>query len=45
MRVVSNASPLINLSRVRQLDLLPHLFGELRVPEAVWQEVVVDGEG
>jgi len=35
MSVVSNASPLINLARVGQLDLLAQLYGELVVPEAV----------
>jgi uncharacterized protein len=45
MSVVSNASPLINLARISQLDLLRELYGELIIPEAVWQEVVVDGTG
>jgi len=43
--VVSNASPLINLARIGKLDLLRELYGELVVPEAVWQEVVVQGAG
>ena len=38
MRVVSNASPLINLARIGKLTLLRDLYGELIVPEAVWQE-------
>lgn len=45
MKVVSNTSPLINLSRIGRLDLLKSLFGELWIPRAVWQEVVVQGEG
>lgn len=45
MKVVSNASPLINLARIGQLALLPRIFGSLLVPEAVWQEVVVAGKG
>ena len=45
MKVVSNASPLINLARIGRLDLLQQLYGELLIPEAVWQEVVVDGSG
>ena len=45
MSVVSNASPLINLARIDQLDLLPRLYGELLIPEAVWEEVVTEGAG
>jgi len=45
MSVVSNASPLINLARIGRLELLPQLYGELIVPEAVWHEVVVEGAG
>jgi hypothetical protein len=43
--VVSNSSALINLARIGKLDLLPDLYGEVCIPEAVWQEAVVDGEG
>jgi predicted nucleic acid-binding protein len=43
MSVVSNASPLINLSRIGRLGLLSQLYGELTVPEAVWREVVLEG--
>ena len=43
MSVVSNASPLINLARIGKLTLLHDLYGELIVPEAVWQEAVVEG--
>lgn len=45
MSIVSNASPLINLARIGKLDLLRELYGELLVPKAVWQEVVVKGGG
>ena len=45
MNVVSNASPLINLACIDKLDLLPQLYGELFIPEAVWNEVVVEGIG
>ncbi len=45
MTVVSDASPLINLARIGQLDLLRQLYGTMLLPEAVWQEVVVDGAG
>nr|VFK26967.1 MAG: Predicted nucleic acid-binding protein, contains PIN domain [Candidatus Kentron sp. MB]VFK31227.1 MAG: Predicted nucleic acid-binding protein, contains PIN domain [Candidatus Kentron sp. MB]VFK75402.1 MAG: Predicted nucleic acid-binding protein, contains PIN domain [Candidatus Kentron sp. MB] len=39
-RVVVNASPLITLFRAGLHPLLPGLFSELCVPEAVWDEVV-----
>ena len=37
--VISDASPLICLSGLRQLDLLRLLYGSVLVPETVWQEV------
>lgn len=45
MSIVSNASPLISLARIGQLDLLRQLYSELLIPEAVWQEVVIEGAG
>ena len=45
MSVVSDASPLINLARIGKLGLLRQLYGELIIPEAVWQETVVEGDG
>lgn len=45
MTVVSNASPLINLARIGQLDLLRQLYGELWIPDAVRYEVVEEGYG
>lgn len=43
--VVSNSSALINLSRIGKLALLQDWYAEVHVPEAVWQEAVVSGEG
>lgn len=45
MNVVSNASALINLARIDRLELLRELYGEICIPEAAWQEVVVAGAG
>lgn len=45
MIVVSNASPLISLSRIGQLELLPKLFQVVSVAEEVFQEVAVAGAG
>lgn len=43
MSVVSNASALINLARIGKLDLLRELYGQIVIPQAVWQEVVIEG--
>ncbi len=43
MIVVSNTTPLIGLASVQQFDLLRQLFGEIRIPEAVYHEAVVQG--
>ena len=40
MIVVSDASPLVALSFIRQLGLLQQLYGQVLVPEAVWQELL-----
>jgi predicted nucleic acid-binding protein len=45
VKVVSNASPLINLAAIEQLDLLRRLYGRITVPKAVWTEVVRQGAG
>ncbi len=45
MKVVSNSSPLINLSRIGRIDLLCSMYGTLLVPNAVWNEVVIEGQG
>lgn len=43
--VVSDASPLINLARVGRFDLLAAFYGRIVIPQAVYEEVVVRGEG
>ncbi|MFC2141085.1 DUF3368 domain-containing protein [Acidobacteriota bacterium] len=42
--VISNASPIINLAIIGRLNLLKTFWGKIYVPEAVWKEVVIDGE-
>lgn len=45
MKVVANATPLIGLSLVDRLDLLPRLFDEILIPPAVYDEVSIQGAG
>jgi uncharacterized protein len=40
--IVSNTGPLIALSKVDQLDLLKHLFGEVYIPPAVHRELLAN---
>ena len=39
MTVVSDASPIINLNAIGHIELLRHLYGELLIPPAVYDEV------
>jgi predicted nucleic acid-binding protein len=43
--VISDASPLIALSIINRLQILKSLWKNIVIPEAVYREVVVDGEG
>ena len=45
MTTVTNASPLIVLAKINQFSLLPQLFTEIIIPDAVWQEIVIHGAG
>ena len=43
--IVSDASPLINLAVIGKLYLLRKLYGEITIPAAVLNEIVVKGKG
>lgn len=43
MIIVSNSTPLIGFASIQRFDLLKRLFGELYIPQAVYDEVVVAG--
>lgn len=43
MIVVSNTTPLIGLAVIQRFDLLRHFFGEITIPQAVYDEAVVSG--
>ena len=38
-KVIVNTTPLIALSHVRQLDILRKMYGEILIPQAVYQEL------
>lgn len=40
MIVVSDTTPLISLMKIGQLELIYQLFGEIQIPEAVFEELV-----
>lgn len=44
MIVVADATPLIGLAKVGELELLKMLFGTIRVPGSVYDEVVTDAK-
>jgi hypothetical protein len=41
--VVANSGPLMALGKLGLLELLPRLYGQVRLPTAVYTEVVVRG--
>lgn len=45
MKVVSNSSPLIGLGMIGRFDLMRKLYKKISTPQAVYQEVVVEGRG
>ena len=40
MIVISDTTPLISLIKIGQLNLLNHLFGEVQIPSAVFEELI-----
>ena len=43
--VIADSACLIGLSKIKRLELLPALFGRVTLAPAVWNEVVVQGQG
>ncbi len=42
MIVVADTTPLISLMKIKKLGLLEKLFGHVQIPEAVYQELVIN---
>jgi uncharacterized protein len=42
--VVTDAGPIIHLSQIRLLRLLPSLYEQILIPDLVYREVVVEGD-
>ena len=40
MIVIADTTPLISLMKIGRLDLIFHLFGEIMIPKAVFDELV-----
>lgn len=45
MKVIADSSVLISLSAINQLELLRKRFSEVTIPQAVQEEVVIEGNG
>ncbi len=43
MTTASNSTPLIALSKIGKIELLREYFGQIYIPKAVYEEVVVNG--
>ncbi|UMZ72611.1 DUF3368 domain-containing protein [Natranaerofaba carboxydovora] len=42
--VVFNSSPLINLSKAKCLNIIIDLFGQIMIPEEVYNELIIEGK-
>ena len=43
MTVVCNATPLINFAAINRIDILPATFGQIVIPQAVFNETTGSG--
>ena len=44
MIIVSDSSPLISFSLISELDLLSKIFGNIYIPDAVYNEITIPGK-
>lgn len=40
MIVISDTTPIISLLKIHKLELLTHLFGDVQIPDAVYEELI-----
>jgi hypothetical protein len=45
MSMVADAGPILSFTRANQLDLLRQVVGDLTIPYAVYEDLVVQGAG
>jgi predicted nucleic acid-binding protein len=45
MRVVADAGPILSFARANRLELLRQVVGDLAIPDAVYEDIVVQGSG
>jgi hypothetical protein len=45
MSVVADAGPILSFARATRLDLLRQVVGDLTIPDAVYEDIVVQGAG
>lgn len=43
-KIVSNSTPLIALEKIGKLDLLKSIYGEITIPYAVYEEVILESK-
>ncbi|MEX2590934.1 MAG: DUF3368 domain-containing protein [Chitinophagales bacterium] len=40
--VIADTGPIFSLAIINKLELLNHLFDEIKIPKAVWEEITLD---
>lgn len=40
--VIADAGPIFSLAIIDKLELLNHIFDEIKIPKAVWEEITLD---
>src|SRR5919108_3933867 len=45
MNIVADSGPILSFARANRLDLLHKVIGELVIPDAVYEDIVIQGAG